>query len=55
MDPTVLEALAGLDGAVVTDLDGRLLTFGAILKIDPEAITPTTTLAKLREQAKAKG
>ncbi len=25
------------------------------LKIDPEAITPTTTLAKLREQGKAKG
>ena len=25
------------------------------LKIDPEAITPTTTLAKLREQANAKG
>ncbi|WP_406699726.1 hypothetical protein V5E97_12790 [Singulisphaera sp. Ch08] len=38
LDPTVLEALAGIDGAVVTDLDGRLLTFGAILKIDPEAL-----------------
>lgn len=38
LDPTVLEALAGLDGAVVTDLEGRLLTFGAILRIDPEAL-----------------
>ncbi len=38
LDPTVLEALAGIDGAVVTDLNGRLLTFGAILKIDPEAL-----------------
>ena len=33
-----LEALAGIDGAVVTDLNGRLLTFGAILRIDPEAL-----------------
>jgi hypothetical protein len=33
-----LEALAGIDGAVVTDLQGRLLTFGAILRIDPDAL-----------------
>jgi hypothetical protein len=38
LEDTVLEALAGLDGAVVTDLDGRLLTFGAILRIAPEAL-----------------
>ena len=38
LDPSVLEAIAGIDGAVVTDLDGRLLTFGAILRIDPEAL-----------------
>jgi len=38
LDASVLEAVAGLDGAVVTDLDGRLLTFGAILQIDPEAL-----------------
>jgi hypothetical protein len=38
LDPTVLESLAGIDGAVVTDSDGRLLTFGAILKIAPEAL-----------------
>lgn len=38
LDDSVLEAIAGIDGAVVTDLDGRLLTFGAILRIDPEAL-----------------
>jgi hypothetical protein len=38
LDEAVLEALAGLDGAVVTDLEGRLLTFGAILRIAPEAL-----------------
>ncbi len=38
IDSTVLEALAGIDGAVVTDKDGRLLTFGAILRIAPETL-----------------
>ena len=38
IDDTVLEALAGIDGAVVTDRDGRLLTFGAILRIAPETL-----------------
>jgi hypothetical protein len=38
LEPSVLEALASLDGAVVTDLDGRLLTFAAILRIAPEAL-----------------
>lgn len=38
LDPTVVESLAGIDGAVVADRDGRLLTFGAILRIDPEAL-----------------
>jgi hypothetical protein len=53
VDPTVLEALAGIDGAVVTDRDGRLLTFGAILRIAPEtlkvarAIEGARTLAAL--------
>lgn len=32
--PTVLEALASLDGALATDRDGRLLAFGAILRHD---------------------
>ena len=30
-----LEALAGVDGAVVTDREGRLLAFGAILRGQP--------------------
>jgi hypothetical protein len=32
--PSVLEALAGLDGALATDRSGRLLAFGAILRND---------------------
>ncbi len=32
MDPPVLEALASLDGALVVDRSGRLITFGAILR-----------------------
>ncbi len=53
LEPSVLEAIACLDGAVVTDLDGRLLTFGAILRIAPEtlqygrAIQGARTLAAL--------
>jgi DNA integrity scanning protein DisA with diadenylate cyclase activity len=53
LDASVLEAIAGLDGAVVTDTDGRLLTFGAILRIAPEtlkfarAIEGARTLAAL--------
>ena len=34
LDPSVLEALAGLDGALVAGKDGRLLAFGAILRHD---------------------
>ena len=32
LDAAVLEALAGLDGALVADSNGRLLAFGAILR-----------------------
>ncbi len=38
LDPTVLEALAGIDGALVSDRDGRLLAFGAILRHDAAAL-----------------
>lgn len=38
LDDTVLEALAGVDGAVVLDLQGRILSFGAILRVAPETI-----------------
>jgi hypothetical protein len=39
LDAAVLEALAGLDGALVTDLAGRLLAFGAILRHDAHALS----------------
>lgn len=35
LDPTVLEALAAIDGALVLDRSGRLVAFGAILRHDP--------------------
>jgi hypothetical protein len=38
LDDTVLEALAGIDGAVVTDRRGRLLSFGAILRVTAETV-----------------
>jgi len=38
LDDAVLESLAAIDGAVVTDLEGRLLAFGAVLRITPDAI-----------------
>ena len=38
IEPSVLEAIACLDGAVVTDLNGTLITFGAILRIAPESL-----------------
>ncbi len=38
LDPPVLEALAGLDGATVVDRNGRLLAFGAILRHDATAL-----------------
>lgn len=38
LEPAVLESIASLDGAVVVDQIGRLLTFGAILRIAPETL-----------------
>ena len=38
LEATVLESIASLDGAVVTDSDGNLLTFGAILRISAETL-----------------
>jgi hypothetical protein len=34
LDPAVLEALASLDGALLTDRGGNLLAFGAILRLE---------------------
>ncbi len=38
IEPSILEAMASLDGAVVVDQDGRLLSFAAILRIAPETL-----------------
>jgi len=45
LDASVLEALAGLDGAIVTDRAGRLLAFGAILRHDA-GMLPSTVYAE---------
>jgi hypothetical protein len=39
LDAAVIEALAGLDGALVTDSNGRLLAFGAILRHDVNSLS----------------
>jgi hypothetical protein len=44
LDSTVLEAFAGLDGAIATDRSGRLIAFGAILRQDASA--PLTTIVE---------
>lgn len=51
LDPAVLEALAGVDGAVVFDRTGRLLTFGAILRIPPETFLPARAIEGARTTA----
>lgn len=38
LDETVIEGLASIDGAVVVDRAGHILTFGAILRIAPEVL-----------------
>ena len=45
-DPSVLEALASLDGALATDRSGRLLAFGAILRQDGARELPGLALAE---------
>ncbi len=39
LDASVVEALASLDGALVTDGEGRLLAFGAILRHDAPSLS----------------
>jgi hypothetical protein len=51
LDPPVLEALAGLDGALVTDRDGRLVAFGAILRHDPSFLPGPVTAEGARTTA----
>jgi DNA integrity scanning protein DisA with diadenylate cyclase activity len=51
LDDAVLEALAGIDGAVVTDSNGRLLAFGAILRISPETLVAARAVEGARTAA----
>jgi hypothetical protein len=47
----VLESLAGLDGALATDRDGRLLAFGAILRHDAAMLPGPVTAEGARTTA----
>lgn len=49
--PSVLEALAGLDGALVTDRTGALLAFGAILRHDASDLRSSITAEGARTTA----
>ncbi|MBV8381267.1 MAG: hypothetical protein JOZ63_01590 [Planctomycetaceae bacterium] len=49
--PPVLEALAGLDGALATDRAGRLLAFGAILRHDASCPTAPPSVEGARTTA----
>lgn len=51
LDPSVLEALATLDGAVVADRDGRLIAFGAILRHDAALLPAPITAEGARTTA----
>jgi hypothetical protein len=51
LDPAVLEALASLDGALVTDSAGRLLAFGAILRHDTSDLFDLTAAEGARTTA----
>ncbi len=48
IDDRVLESIAAVDGALVTDFAGRLLTFGAILRTPPQATSVTQTVEGAR-------
>jgi hypothetical protein len=51
IDPPVLEALAGLDGALVADGTGRIVAFGAILRHDPSLLNGPITAEGARTTA----
>lgn len=51
LDDAVLEAFAGIDGAVVTDHRGRLLSFGAILRLTPETMNAPRAVEGARTTA----
>jgi hypothetical protein len=51
LDDAVIEALAGIDGAVVTDPEARLLSFGAILRLTPEVALASRAVEGARTTA----
>ncbi|MDR3636170.1 MAG: hypothetical protein P4L84_20380 [Isosphaeraceae bacterium] len=51
LDPSVLESLAGLDGAIATDRAGRLLAFGAILRHDAASLPGLSAVEGARTTA----
>jgi hypothetical protein len=51
LDPSVLAALASLDGATVTDRSGRLLAAGAILRHPPDQLEPGGVIEGARTTA----
>jgi hypothetical protein len=51
MDSLVLEAIAGVDGAVVTDACGQLHAFGAILRVSPETVLAARAVEGARTTA----
>ncbi|HMB02753.1 MAG TPA: hypothetical protein VKP69_03315, partial [Isosphaeraceae bacterium] len=51
LDPSVVEALASLDGALVSDRDGRLIAFGAILRHDAASLPGSFTAEGARTTA----
>lgn len=51
LEPSLIEALARLDGALVTDAQGQLLAFGAILRHDPALLPGLLTAEGARTTA----
>src|SRR5262249_41937870 len=51
LDDSVLEAISGIDGAVLTDAAGRLLSFGAILRLAPETVLAPRAIEGARTTA----
>ena len=51
LDPSILESLAGLDGALATDRAGRLIAFGAILRHDASSLPGLTAAEGARTTA----
>jgi hypothetical protein len=50
LDPSVFDALATLDGAVVTDRAGQLLAVGAILRHPPATLPGTDKDKEIRSE-----